>query len=354
MRFLHSSDIWLGHGFPFAKAVADEFREARIQAVRELIALGQRHEVNAVVLAGNTLADNRVARYTVEDLSDLFLDCEFQVLVLPGLRDPLTPDSPFRSRSELFGAPIRILDGVQPVRVAGVDFCAFPVSDRSGEFRSSYNGGAGGVDAHVGIACVAPERFDETGLAEQEFDYLVMGGATRRHQIGSAVWSGAPEPSECGQSCGSVCLVELNQGEVSTEFLPIGSLHWLEQEWTFESFDALDAKADALSEPSRTKLDVRLSGSLSFRDLEAFDSWVERTRPRFLDLNVDYPRDLVVKDEDLYAHPLLRQVTERLLEHSAQSGDVRGGALPSEAESARWALSCLQKLLSDAPYEDLV
>lgn len=353
MKFLHTSDIWLGHGFPFARNVAEEFRESRIQAVRDLVALAQRHQVDAMVLAGNTLADNRISRYTVEDLADMFTDLDFPILILPGLRDPFTPDSPFRSRSELFTSPIRVLDGAAPISVSGVDFYAFPVLDRNGEFNVSASL-AESEGPRVGVACMDPEAYPDSELAQHNFDYLALGGATRPQEIGNAAWSGAPEASRSGESRGTVSLVEVQGGKVSVESMPVGHLHWLEQEWPFENLQKLDDRVEALEAPAQTKLHARLTGSMSFRDLDTFDSWVEQTRPRFLDLTVDYPEKLVVHDEDLYAHPLLRQVTEQLLQQSAQPVEAPDPAFPSEAESARWALSHLQRLVQEAPHKDLM
>jgi hypothetical protein len=353
VKFLHTSDIWLGHGFPFVRSVAEEFREARMQAIRDLVALGQRHQVEALVLAGNTLADNRISRYTVEDMAALFSECEFPVLILPGLRDPLTPDSPFRTRPELFASPMQVLDGTVPISVSGVEFWAFPTVDRSGVYRATPLPDESSRP-RVGIACLSPDQFSDTELADQNFDYLALGGATRPHEIGNAVWSGAPEASEPGESGGAACLVEIGKGEVSTKSIPIGQLHWLEEQWPFQDLQALSDAVDSLKEPARTKLQLRLTGSMSFRDLGLFDSWVEQTRPRFLDLWVDYPEKLVIHDEDLYSHPLLRQVTERLLDISSQPTGERDPAFASDSESARWALGHLQRLLKDTPHKDLM
>ncbi|MCA9796529.1 MAG: hypothetical protein KC910_32195, partial [Candidatus Eremiobacteraeota bacterium] len=123
---LVSADLRVGLGYPDVPERGRELREARIDTVRELINVANHRRVDAVVLAGNTLADNRIDQHDLLDLVDALRLSEAPVLILPGATDPFTPDSPYRARSELFEAPIRVMGDSHPVRLSDLTIAPYP------------------------------------------------------------------------------------------------------------------------------------------------------------------------------------------------------------------------------------
>jgi hypothetical protein len=117
MRLLHTSELRVGAAFPQAWEQAEALRDARLEAVRSLLAVARREKVDGIVLAGNTLASNQVAMAQVFELAAVLATSPVPVYLVPGELDPLTEDSPYR-RTETFRAPVQIVSVPPTVAVA--------------------------------------------------------------------------------------------------------------------------------------------------------------------------------------------------------------------------------------------
>ncbi len=208
MKLLHTSDLRLGMAFPHAVERAEELRAGRLEALRAVLALAAREGVAAVILAGNTLADNRVAHRELMDLVAILGSSPVPVYLLPGLTDPDTPDSPYTVRADLFVPPIHVLRG--PAELGGVTVVPFPV--RSREALPDWKASGG----DVAVACAPPPE------APTGFRYVAMGGSPVAVQHGAAHWSGSPEGYDYGHPPGSVILLE----DFQPRALPTGLPTW--------------------------------------------------------------------------------------------------------------------------------
>ncbi len=347
MKFVHTSDLLIGEAFPLPGYPADNLREARLQVVREIVALAEHEQAQALVLAGNSLADNRIAAAMVEDFAEILASSSIPVLLLPGLRDPYTVDSPYSTRPELFKDPIRLLVDRRPVTLDGVDFHPFPVltRDQWQEFAPPTTSGG------VGLFCHSPDGFEPL-----PFRYQALGGTTRPHTVDTAQWPGAPEATRPGEVKGSVKLVQLTDEEIQIEERPTGHRIWLDQQWEFEGQESLKQRIDDLDEAHSTLLELRLSGQFPLGDLAAFEEWKSEVGPRFLHLNLQPPPELIMGEGDSYAHPLLKSVVEKLILRTRLEGSPPqpDPTFPDDYECARWALAYLQRTLEKSPMEDLV
>ncbi len=198
MRILHSSDVLVGLAFPHATNRAEELRAARMDSLRALLALASRERADFLLLAGNTLADNRIGHRDLLELVALLNTSVVPIYILPGLTDPYTPDSPYARRADQFKPPIHILTERKPVTIAGLTLLPFPVRTRSGKQDWNVD-----CEADLGVACASPPA------CPQGLKYIAMGGNPIRVDHSHAHWSGAPEGYGFGHGVGQGCLIEL-------------------------------------------------------------------------------------------------------------------------------------------------
>lgn len=297
MKLLHTSDLRLGQSFAQVHSLAAALREARLEAVGSLLALAAREKVDAIVLAGNTLADRRVSHQLVVQLTSRLATSSVPVYLWPGETDPYAADSPYALRSDLFQGPIQVL--TQPV----LPWQGPPVA--------------------VGCGPTNP------GL---KADYVAMGGRPLAFDQAPAYWSGTPEGYDYGHGQGSVNLVTFPGPQLRR--IPLGRYTWLEKQAS--SLQGLSQELDRLASDS-TLLRLHLSGRATFEELQQFEAW--KSRPRFQWLEVD--NQLRLEEGARYQHPLLRSLQSRVLDPAGDAGVTRQAVLD------------LHSLLSKSGKEDL-
>lgn len=336
MKLLHVSDLRIGAAFPEAYRRAEALREARLEAVRSLLGLAASEGVECILLAGNTLADNRLAHRDLMELLSILGTSPCPVGLLPGLTDPFTADSPYRQRPDLFPAPLHVLSERRPWTVGNTTIYPEPVLHRNVAGPLF----AGVPPEGLGVACRPP------GEALPELAYLAMGGSLTPASEGTARWPGTPEVLQAGLEPGAALVVTLTPGKPArVRPKPIGQLSWLSWSRTVTDPGALAAELEGLENPLTTLLDLTLEGSLSQDDWITLLDLLESRRGRFHDLRVE--RKVQLREEQrLYRNPLLAGVADRLLTLAAQTdGD--------SPEIARHALVRLSRLVAQAPSEDL-
>jgi len=265
VKLLHASDLLIGQGFPQLPELASALREARLEAIRSILALANREKVDAIVLAGNTLADTRVAHGTVVKLTSLLATSAIPIYLQPGQTDPWRADSPYVLRSELFKAPIHLLK----------------------DPKLPWNGPLVAV-----------------GQALEGAEYVAMP-------------MGSPEAYEFGQGQGSVNLVTFPGAQVQQ--VTVGRLRWLELE--SDSLIDLSARLTPLASEN-TLLRLKLRGIASLEDYQQFEA--SRSTLRFQWLEVDNQMSIVGGKR--FHHPLLRALQEKL-ENSQHPVSARQAAL---------------------------
>jgi DNA repair exonuclease SbcCD nuclease subunit len=94
MRFLHAADLHLGLRVTrFGKEVSNKVREARFQALENVLRVARDKQVEMLLIAGDLFDDNHVDARTSRGALEILESLNIPVYVLPGNHDPLTPDS---------------------------------------------------------------------------------------------------------------------------------------------------------------------------------------------------------------------------------------------------------------------
>jgi DNA repair exonuclease SbcCD nuclease subunit len=361
MKLLHTSDLLLGQPFAHCHQVADRARAARMEALRTILALGRKQGAEAIVVAGNLWADNRVGLAVIEEAAALLSKSAVPVYLLPGHRDPITADSPYELYPDRFAGKVKVLASSDPLILkGGVTLLPFPVNKR----------GAGGDPTRglpdrereplrIAVVNTSPEghRLAPGGLAKRELDYLCAGGEVERKTEDGVHWCGSPEPTAFGQQCGTVNMVELSPGQpAETRPVSTAGLEWRDEVASAgepSELKELSTRWSRHEQRATTLLRLTLRGRL---DLEGMSSVEELRRTLtakllHLELRLEIAPGL---EGGAFRHPLLGAVAASLTEKAANGGR---GASPeglAEAEVAREALAILLKILQNSPHPDLV
>ncbi|GMU52139.1 MAG: hypothetical protein AMXMBFR33_12850 [Candidatus Xenobia bacterium] len=334
MKILQTSDVLVGRDFRELPELAEELRQARLDVLSSLVALAEKERVEALVLVGNTLADNRISHRTLMDVSRLLGASSVPVLILPGETDPLTPDSPYELRADLFQEPVRVLRKSEPVELkSGLTFYPCPITRREGTSDLSWIPPRGSdTGLRVGLAVGDPP-------ASHGLDYLALGGSLDRQES----YSGTPEPVDYEGDSGSALVVEL----VPLKVHPVKVARW-----SWQSVELEVGSPPSLQHPGgrNVLLRVRLTGSLPEDELGKLDKELERLASRCRHLSVI--NEVGVAAPVGYRHPLLQRMAASLQTRAA-AVTVDPGELPESSEVAREALVLLRKLIARSGQEDL-
>lgn len=251
MKLLHASNLRIGQGFPQLPDLAPALREARLEAIRSILALATREKVQAIVLAGNTLADPRVAHDLVVKLTSLLSTSSIPIYLRPGKTDPPRADSPYVLRADLFKPPLHLLNQAQ-----------LPWD---------------GPLVAVGEPLAGAE-------------YVAMSDTS-------------PEPFDFGQASGSVKLVSFPGAQVQE--IKVGRHNWVEVE--SDSLSDLRTQLPPLVSDT-TLLRLKLHGTASLEEFQLFEKW--RTTLKFQWLEVE--NRMQISGGKRFHHPLLRALQEKV------------------------------------------
>ncbi len=359
-KILCASDILLGEGFPHFHNVADKLRAARLEALRALLALARREEVEAVVIAGNLFADNRVGAALVGETAQLMGKSPIPVYLLPGHRDPITPDSPYQLYREKFQGQVHLMLTREPVVLpSGVVLYPCPVEHRlaSGDptrwipERGKERLRLAVVNTHTDGYRLPPGCQDRLDL-----DAILAGGRVSSGQEGSVDYPGAPEATDFGQDAGFVSLIQLSASQNPVvEKKAVGALKWVEEAVEIASAKDVEQVVSRWSkDENRAGLLLRLTltGSLGIDQLAAVASARRALAARLFHL--DLRDEIVPTTEGLVRNPLLRTVASALAAQASNPSDYDPTSLaPDDTEIAREALVQLVRILETADHQDL-
>lgn len=329
MRLLHSSDILIGAPFPHAFPKGEELRGARFRVLEALIGRAQNEKAQAVILAGNTLADNRLSELELKRVGSILKSSKVPVYLLPGITDPFTADSPYRRYPDLFNS-VHILSEARPVRLEGATLFPVPIRSRRLGAWPEYSVRVPEDGIRIGVAC---------GTEMPPFpdlDYLAMGGREVAEQGERHAWSGAPEAVHYGQGRGRAYLVTLSMGAVPNfKSLFVGHYHWNDRELNLRSLDKLREDLAAVKEPDRVLQRLVLRGALALPELKEALELLADFSNKFYHLKVDDHLSVAARPEEHFQEPLLRNLARAvsavenprsaLLELYELSGALEGG-----------------------------
>jgi hypothetical protein len=351
----------LGESFPHCHQVADQARAARLETLQAILALAKREEARAVVIAGNLWADNRVGPALVEEAARLLSRSTVPVFLLPGHRDPMTPDSPYELYADLFKNKVRLLRDNQPVVLkGGLTLLPCPVGRRgpTGD-PTRWMPERDREPLRVAVVHTSPEaqRLPPGCQSRRELDFVLAGGRLNRGVEGELTYCGSPEPTDFGQDAGYVSLTDLlANGQSQTRSVKVGKLDWVEQTEPVANAQMLAELTDRWSKDesrATTLLKLTLQGSLNVEGL----SQVETTRRTLAAklLHLDFRNQVTLAlDGTIYRHPLLRSLTASLGRQAATQFAYDPVGIPDQAEIAREALTQLLQAVQASAHEELV
>jgi DNA repair exonuclease SbcCD nuclease subunit len=353
MRFIHTADWQLGCKYSSTLRSADGLRSARLDAVKQIIAVAEKQGVDFIVAAGDLLEHNLVDNGTIEQMAHIVSSSAVPVYLLPGNHDPLMPDSPYERKPDLFKNNAHILSEQKPVSVKGGTLYPCPLKKKASREdptlwippRDSKDGIRIGI-AHGSAGYSNPDDFpiDPKAAHNLQLDYLALGHWHGTKKIDDRTWyCGTPEPTNFGENPGNVLLVEVEKvsSTPAVKQLSVATHIWHTITMTLHGsvdFEILKNKISEFRNPN-TLIKVKLDGTLPQSDLMMLESLTGDGFCEFrLEANVAVARENVQ-----YHHPLLNEMVRYIQEKSAEE--------PSQAEEIRRALSQLNKFISEANFQ---
>ncbi len=355
MKFVHTADWQLGMAFGHVQEKADALRRARIDAVKQVLALAEREKADFVIAAGDLLDDNRISPEIVEEMAKAIQSCPLKIYLLPGNHDPLTQDSPYIRCPNLFKGNAVVLGEQAPLKVEGGTLYPCPALSRKSRIdptkwipaRSVDDGIRVGI-AHGSVNIPAENDFpiDANAAANLGLDYLALGHWHGEKKINERTYyCGAPEATEFGQpDAGRALVVEISEHEAVPKIRSVSTARYKWQEISRELHSVADAEQllkeiEALANP-QTLLKLKLKGSLPPSEILKIESL---NGDRFFHVKKEI--DIAVADGSVdYHHPLLKNMAEILKARTAEPGEA--------GESARRALSKLRLYVKHAGFRD--
>ncbi len=309
-RFLHTADWQMGMRALHAGAAADAVRAARFEAAERVVAAAREHNVEFLLVAGDTFEDNAVDRSMVAKVAEILASARCPVYVISGNHDPLVPGSVWADHCWSHVPTVHILREEVPVEVnslvtlwPGVARTKHDERDPTAWIRTEDPSRVHIIIAHGTVEAVhreepwypiardAPERTGADFIALGHFHgytpYLARDGAARM------AYCGTHEPTRFGErSVGSVLLVEIEKPRAAPRLtmLQTGKLTWVVKEATLrDSGDvaSVHAELNNLDSPEKSLVRLRLYGHLRVDEQEALESLANTVRTRFLDGRVE-------------------------------------------------------------------
>jgi len=369
MRFVHTADWQLGMKASHVGQAAARVREERLQAARRVGEVAQAHDVDFVLIAGDTFQDNGVERVLIQKTADILASFSVPVYVIPGNHDPLVPGSVWEHPVWNSTGNITVLREEKPIEIAGGLLFPCPVREKHSRKDPTawiHPDEAGGIligMAHGTIEGIHQEEPDcpipRDAVQRAGLDYLALGhwhsfvayaaddGATRM------AYSGTHETTRFGErDSGNVLVVDIPSAGATPVITPerTGSLKWYTiEEDLREPGDLvrLRTHVESLADPASTLIDLRLAGLLAAegRDEIARLEGILASRFLFARLDVSQLRPSPEDESWLDSLPpgILRETASRLRELAdpAFTGTRPEGASPEVASRALLELYAL-------------
>ncbi len=353
MKLLITSNILIGLNFPHLACAANQLREARHDALREIISLAEHEKVDALFLLGNTLADNRISHHDIHEVANTLSRSEVPVYVLPGHKDPYTPDSPYRYLGDGFTGKVIILGRSKPFKIEGYTFYPCPVRSRDRQIESDFDL-IKTTHEEKSVALVShvedPGKFS-LEIQAKGLSGVLCGGQFESFAKGSILTAGCSENTDFDQPEASVGLVNIDEQLFTLQPKKMNRIYWRKFEYHSAALQSLPEDIGKLSNLDSTLLKVEVHGDLPVDDFLEVEAILEQVEERCIYLQ----RDLEIK---LYfpktANPLLAQIVSDITEQLEQSTavDEPFSPIPSDEEIFRYAQLYLYKLINQSNTRD--
>lgn len=321
MRFLHTADWQIGMKAVHVGDFGNKVREQRLESARQVIQIAIDHDVDFLVLAGDTFEDHGVSSTVVQKVIDILGKFPRPIFLLPGNHDPFVASSVWNHLGWRSFPQITILEETKEYEVPGGVLLAAPLKSKTSlvdptAALSRYAGNriAIGV-AHGSFDCL-PENPGDFRIAKDAaerlgVDYLALGhwhstvvfpDSTGVHR---SAYSGTHEPTKFGErDSGQVLLVEIETPKGTPKITQVRSGRYQWEVWdrtvsTNEDLERIVRSIEEHSQPSDTLVDLRLSGVFDIRNEVTLRRIEELLRVRFAYARIDTEpmRELPTGDE---------------------------------------------------------
>ncbi len=345
VRFIHTADWQIGMQAAHTEQAAERVQEARLEAARRVVELAQEHDVDFLVLAGDTFEHNAVDRVTVQKVADILERFSKPSFILPGNHDPLVPGSVWVSPAWASCRHVHVLKDTEPVKLPNVWLFPCPVKEKHSTADPTRHihaqdcpvvavgvahGTVEGIEAENLELPIAAEAAEAAGL-----DYLALGhwhSKTLFRDKSARVrmaYSGTHEQTRFGErDSGNVLLVEIPErnAEVQVTTLHTGVLTWefLKEELnSLGQLTRLRETIEAYQQPERTLLIVQLQGLLFAQEASELARIEQLLEARFLFGRLDKTQLIPSPEDNDWIDGMppgpLRGVAEQLKEMAGSS-----------------------------------
>lgn len=310
VKFLHTADWHLGIKYAKLGPNAEKAREIRFQAVRRLLDIAKREDVDFIVIAGDLFDNNDVDRRLIKEVIELLEEViPITVYILPGNHDPLTRDSIYLDSSWKNCSNITIFEKEEPVRIKEIGVTLYPCPVTQKQTSRDLTDWIEIIndDISIGIAHgnLQIEGFTEEvnfpinpETVEKGLDYLALGewhSLFKYEGMDKAIriaYPGTPETTKFGEKqSGKALIVEIeNHGsQPILQEIETGILKW--EEWTrnissIEDIKHIEIELSEIKKPEYRLVNLSISGVVDQEVSDYMDSFEERYSNRFFYFNI--------------------------------------------------------------------
>lgn len=282
MRILHTADWQIGMKAAHTGAAASRVRDVRFSAARRVVELANEHQVDALLIAGDTFEHSAVSRDEIERVADVLARCTRPIYLIPGNHDPDVAGGIWRQRLWESLPHLTICRQTKPIPLRN-EATLFPSplhSKYSSEDPTAWMAASPSTGIRIGLAHGSLQLMPElagqsspipTNAATQaRLDYLALG---HWHSVveadgGRVAYSGTHEPTKFGEPrSGYTLLVEIaSAGDIpKIEAIPTAVLTWREEKRSLSTLDdlaSLRRELESMTGARQTLLNLQLEGVL--------------------------------------------------------------------------------------------
>ncbi|HLA85673.1 MAG TPA: DNA repair exonuclease [Thermoguttaceae bacterium] len=277
MKFLHTADWHIGMKAAHAPAAAQRLRDERLAAARRVVEVAAEHQVDFLLLAGDTFENNGINRTDVRRVALALAEFKGPVYLVPCNHDPLVPGSVWEHPCWTEHENLHVLRAAEPVAVPGGRLYPCPVFTKHAtadptawiDARADAEIAVGAAHGSVeGVPQDQPESpIPRDAAARRGLDYLALG-----HWHSTVVsydrmaYSGTHETTKFDErDSGNVLLVEIAARGAVPRITPIhtGGLSWLSLDEEIRDDGDLARvrqRIETIDDPSRALLNLSLRG----------------------------------------------------------------------------------------------